>query len=279
MRRLSIILSVIIIAVLCQSNSYKKKLSENTVGKQEITLPFFNEIQLFAATDLYIKQTENNKFSVEYDNSNGEYVEIEVEEGILNIKSPQNKKLPHKITIYVPDLKSITVLSSGNIYQIGAWNFKSLELTVVGSGGFKLKDVNILTFLKTNVSASGNIAIENLRVLKLENNVSASGNVIIEHLHNCQDMSSNIAGSGCITITSSDTVGVNKVNIAGSGDFHGEKLKSYANYVNIAGSGETFVNPISLIDVSIVGSGDVYYYGKPKLTKSIIGSGKIYHKR
>ncbi|PKN86127.1 MAG: DUF2807 domain-containing protein, partial [Chloroflexi bacterium HGW-Chloroflexi-7] len=61
----------------------------------------------------------------------------------------------------------------------------------------------------------------------------------------------------------------------GSGNYHGQDLKSKNTSVKITGFGDATVWANTSLDVTITGSGNLEYYGSPKVTQTMTGFGKV----
>jgi hypothetical protein len=100
-----------------------------------------------------------------------------------------------------------------------------------------------------------------------------AGSGIIHFDVNTPTINSSISGTGDIYL--SGETRNSKINIAGSGNYHADDLKSENVRVDIAGTGDAHIFSDSTLDIHIAGVGDVYYKGSASITQSIAGSGKI----
>lgn len=130
--------------------------------------------------------------------------------------------------------------------------FRSLEkLTVNGSA--ELRSVELLSKdLILNVAGSSDINLKALRSTSLDLRVAGSADV-------------ELAGD----------VTEQAIKIAGSADYHAEKLSSKRVSIAISGSGDARLMVSDDLDASVWGSGSVQYLGNPEVNSSIHGSGNI----
>ena len=105
----------------------------------------------------------------------------------------------------------------------------------------------------------------------LDLSIAGSGNM---HFNvNTPKVSSSISGTGDIYITGETKD--SKIEVAGSGNYHADDLKSESVTVKIAGTGDAYVFADSTLDINIAGVGNVSYKGNPSVTQNIAGTGKI----
>lgn len=126
---------------------------------------------------------------------------------------------------------------------------------------------------KVVLSGSGNIISKNTlsspEPMHFDLNGSGDVNVAVD----APAVSTSLAGSGRLRL-SGQTRDL-RVELAGSGTFRGDSLKSEAAKISIMGSGNAYVFASVHLDVSIGGSGDVYYWGGPSISSKIFGSGNL----
>jgi hypothetical protein len=65
------------------------------------------------------------------------------------------------------------------------------------------------------------------------------------------------------------------VEIAGSGDYRAEELKTEYSDVEIKGSGDARLHAELGLDARILGSGSVYYLGNASVKTNTSGSGRV----
>ncbi len=105
----------------------------------------------------------------------------------------------------------------------------------------------------------------------LDLGIAGSGNM---HFNvNTPQVNSSISGTGDIYL--SGETKDSKIEVAGSGNYHAEDLKSESVKIKIAGTGDANVFADSSLDINIAGVGNVNYKGNPSVTQNIAGTGKI----
>jgi hypothetical protein len=105
-------------------------------------------------------------------------------------------------------------------------------------------------------------------------NISGSGNINLGTLV-AESLSAKISGSGNINATGG-TVIREDLHISGSGTIDLRSIVSQTVYTTTSGSGDTYVNAVTLLDVTISGSGNIWYYGTPAINTHISGSGNLH---
>jgi len=164
------------------------------------------------------------------------HIETVVDGGSLVIKLEKGVILGRhetiKVYISAPDVASLEVSGSGNIYADNSWTGEDLNV---------------------NISGSGNISMTYVEADHFNARISGSGSI------------SSINGM----------LGTADLRISGSGSIDFRNVKSTAVYSTTGGSGDTYVYPLQILDVTISGSGNVYYNGSPSVNANIAGSGKV----
>jgi hypothetical protein len=166
-------------------------------------------------------------------------------------------------------------------------NLQSLVETVVERGTLKIrsskrntypdtKTLRIVVFLKTleemDLSGSGSVSSEKLKVPSLDISIGGSTNFEIQQLQ-ADRLKISIGGNG--KLKASGTVEKVRCNIGGSGNLQLDQLAAREVEIRIGGSGvvQTWVK--DYLSVLIGGSGTVSYYGDPNVSKWIGGSGTV----
>jgi hypothetical protein len=65
------------------------------------------------------------------------------------------------------------------------------------------------------------------------------------------------------------TVGEQRIDLEGMGNYDAPRLQCRSSTVNVKGSGKATVWAAENLDVTIRGLGNVEYYGTPKVTKQV----------
>jgi hypothetical protein len=203
-------------------------------------LPYFREVSLRVAANLYIEQGDEAGIAIETNRETLDKLIVEVVDRRLIIRFGLSDRLfsnipsaPITLKLTAPAINMLSIQGSGSIIADKPIQTKILSLRIAGSGDIKLSDVQ------------------------------------------CERLEANISGSGDIVLSGSKGILETDITIAGSGNYKGSQLKSEAGYVSITGSGDCELNVTERLEVKILGSGSVYYKGNPTVEGSISGSGKI----
>jgi len=216
---------------------WKKIAGNGNITKETRTVSNFTGIASAGSWDVMIAYGNSNNIEIEAESNLLEYIETEVENDKLKLRTKNNVdfKTSKKITIYVTMQKvnSISLAGSGDI---------------IGKGNFTNDDVT-----KVSLAGSGKIKVDFKQFTELSISIAGSGNVIM---------------SGSVeTLTA---------RIAGSGDVDCLGVISDALSVSISGSGSVKATANKSVSASIAGSGDVFYAGSAtNIKKSIAGSGVV----
>ena len=126
---------------------------------------------------------------------------------------------------------------------------------------------------KFGLAGSGDVAGTNKFTSNNEMEFSLAGTGNIKFEVNCPGVKSGIAGSGDIFLAG-ETKNA-EINIAGSGNYHAQDLKTEITKVDIAGTGDATLFADKELNINIAGVGNIYYTGNPTVNQKIAGSGKI----
>ena len=221
------------------------------VVPEERTLPPFHSVLLEGRGEVYISEGAQTPLKIESDDNIIPIIYTTVEDGVLKIglKSPVFIITKLKITISMPEYKSISLAGSGKAFVQFQTKQKSTELSIPGSGEMKVR--SSCEDLKIHLGGSGNLSLEGdadtASVL-----ISGSGNVWL-------------SGKGKSM----------KAKIGGSGNINAESFLVSECDALINGSGNCFINVTDSLKASIAGSGTIRYLGNPRTESSISGSGVI----
>ncbi len=138
-------------------------------------------------------------------------------------------------------------------------------------------DLNVYVTLpqvsRVVLSGSGNVISKTNLTSTEPMSFSLNGSGDLKVQVDAPKVETSLAGSGRLALVG-QTRDL-KVEIAGSGTFKGDSLKSEQAKVSIMGSGSAFIFSSVSLDVTIGGSGDVYYWGDPAISSHIFGSGTL----
>jgi hypothetical protein len=176
------------------------------------------------------------------------------------------------------DEESLTIEADRNVMQYILSEVKDGTLTLGPERGTIVQPtrlqftLGVKTLDGLTVSGSGDITAERAATDRLEIVVSGSGGVCIYALA-AQEVEVRISGSGDVELHGRVTD--LKLDISGSGKYHGGDLRSETTSATISGSGGATVWATERLDADISGSGSVSYYGEPETDVSRSGSGKV----
>ena len=210
----------------------------------------FNGVSLKISAELYITQGEKQFVNIDADASTLENLIAEVKNHVLIIRSLKNiffstEKSNKNIKIYItcPEISSLTVMGSGNIFNknpissriidlrimgsgnivISGLNSKSVKGTIMGSGKISLASGNLANEFKLYISGSGYYKGAEFPVKKADVKISGSGDAAVNAI---DDLDVHISGSGEVLYTGNPNV---TTAIIGSGKVTELKIKD-ANY-------------------------------------------------
>jgi hypothetical protein len=144
------------------------------------------------------------------------------------------------------------------------------------TGWHNQKKVNIVVNAKTIesliVSGSGSIKVDGtIKCDNLNTNVSGSGSITLNT--NVYNYTAIVSGSGKINATGKTKDA--QIILSGSGNFSGDGLYADKAEVKVSGSGNASIAADKTLDAMVSGSGNIRYTGNAQVTKSKSGSGSI----
>jgi hypothetical protein len=205
---------------------------EGSTIREEITLSSFHSIDLTTSADVFLRQGPEQEIEVEGQaniidllnrNINGGTWRIDFDDCITSARDL-------KIFITIPDIESISISGSGDVFGENEFTCLDLELRITGSG-----DMDI--FAEAN---------------SFDVRQTGSGDMHLEGFTNELDLV--ITGSGDFEGFLLESVDCD-VTITGSGNaevFARDNLN-----VRITGSGDVYYKGNPMIDVNITGSGSL----------------------
>lgn len=200
----------------------------------------FNGISLKVPAELYLIQGNSQSVSINSDASTLESLVTEVRGHILTIKSikknffssvKSNKNI--KIYITCPEILSISVSGTGNVFNKNPLTSRIIDLSIMGSGNIVLSDLN-------SESVKGTIL--------------GSGKISLASRYISNEIKLIISGSGYYKGTEFPAKKVD-VKISGSGDAVVNATNDLD--VHISGSGEVMYTGNPNVTTAIIGSGKV----------------------
>mgnify|MGYP001769646544 CR=1 FL=1 len=202
----------LITVVLMGCNSFSQNLQ-----KEERKVTGFTGIELSIAGDIELIQGEQFKVILEADADKIKDVETTLKGETLVIETHKshlfnNSKV--RLTITLPELKSIEISGAGDINAQGEFNCKDLELEISGAGDLKFNQLSVNN-LTIDISGAGDITINgDKKANNLKIDINGAGDVTIEKLP-FETATADINGSGSCRINVTTTL---NADINGSGD-------------------------------------------------------------
>jgi hypothetical protein len=235
----------------------------------------FHGVALRTSGDLYLEKGNRESLRVEAEDNLHEYLEFEVDDGILEIRTRRHVNLRPKkdIRFYLTfkELDTLLLSGSGDI-EAPDLDAEELRVEVTGSGDVDTGDLEA-DELYIRLSGSGNIEIAGAEADEQAISVTGSGDIFIGDADG-KTLSLKISGSGDVEV-SGGFVDEQTIVITGSGDYDAERVESMAIDVRLSGSGNAKLHVRDLLEATITGSGDVRFHGDPNVVKSVSGSGDL----
>jgi hypothetical protein len=172
----------------------------NVVTKERKT-DSFTGVKVSSGIDVYLKQGDNEKVSVEADENLHEYILTEVHGGVLNVYSEYNIRDAERKRVYVTmkDINSVRTTSAGDVIGESPVNSEKLELSASSAGDIKL-EVHAKT-INLDISSSGDMTLTGETDL-LRADLSSAGDLNAYDLKSREaDVSVSSAGDADITVS------------------------------------------------------------------------------
>ncbi len=216
----------------------KKVKGNGTFTTVERSVGGYEGIAMSGWFDLEIVAGQEGRISIEAEENLLEYIETEVKDGTLKIKTrkgyqlkPSSYQKGVQITVPVESVSSVSLSGSGDIVSSTVLKSEEFETAMSGSGDISL-----------NIEAGKCTAA--------------------------------VAGSGDINL--SGTAGSFKAAVSGSGDISAYGLSARKAEVAVSGSGDIQLTVTEELTARVSGSGDINYRGNPaKVDSKVAGSGDI----
>ncbi len=210
---------------------------EGDIVTESIDISDFSSIDLIGADDVYITYGDSLSVTATGHQNIIDRLKRNVHGNTWNICLETGCHVDYELTVYItmPDIETISILGSGDVYVDDFINGGDLELSIGGSGDIELNRFENCPKIDASITGSGDI--------KLQDAVPA--------------------------------LEVLDIGIIGSGKFYGYPAETLEAFIDIVGSGSCYVSTSDLLDVHISGSGDVYYKGFPSVILKVTGSGSV----
>jgi hypothetical protein len=199
---------------------------------ERIFVPEFHSINLSTSGNVFITQGNEQRVEVELDENLLDDLRRTVRNGKWDIEFDRciNRINRFDIFITIPDIRSITISGSGEVFGENDFVGDDLDLTISGSGNMDISFTG--NTIDSKISGSGNMRLEG-EIDRLDHEVPGSGDLFAFSLF----------------------TDIAKITTRGSGD--SEVNVSDLLIVRITGSGDVFFKGDPETDISISGSGDV----------------------
>ena len=213
----------------------KKVVGNGNVTTKTISTGDYEGIKGVGSMDIHLERGTEGNITVQTDDNLHEYLEIEVKNNMLVIKTKKN--------VYLKTKKGIHVTVP----------FKDIsEVSLVGSGDIDTRDTITADALKVNVTGSGDVELA-LEAKDVDASVTGSGDIALSGTTNTLDVS--VTGSG--DYEGSDLIAQHtEAKVSGSGDARVYAKQSIKARVHGSGDITYYGNPAKS-DTKTSGSGDI----------------------
>lgn len=197
------------------SDGFRTVRGSGNLSTEERPVSGIERIALYGIGTVEVTLGDRESLMVEAEDNLLEYLETEVDNGVLELRTRNLINLqPRKDIRYLVTVKSIEgleILGSGNIVMDKV-DTPSMRLVIAGSGDIDLGDLTADS-LDITIPGSGQVQVSG-EVVSQTINVAGSGKVQAENLRS-RSAEVRLAGSGDMTIWVTDDL---TVRILGSGD-------------------------------------------------------------
>jgi len=210
-----------------------------TSSEETRSLEGITGVNLSSIGNLTIVYGSEEKIVINADDNLIPYITTEVKNGILDIGTQDgiNIRPVEKITYNLTVTKPLELLKVSGLGDINAPALESNEMSI-------------------QVSGSGNISIQDLKVELIQANISGLGSITIDE--------------GSAT--------KQEITLSGSGTYKAEDIQSQSANVTVSGLGNASLWVTDQLTATISGSGNVEYYGNPRIQQTVSGIGGLVSK-
>jgi len=176
LRSLTIAIMLLSISCYMQAQSWRTVTGNGDVVTKERKTDSFTGLKVSSGIDVYLKQGNEVKVTVEADENLHEYILTEVRNGVLNVYSEYNIRDAEKKRVYVTmkEVKSIRTTSAGDVIGESSINSDQLELSASSAGDIKIEVKS--KELDVDISSSGDITLRGEADM-LEADLSSAGDL------------------------------------------------------------------------------------------------------
>jgi hypothetical protein len=243
MKKLKITLGICTLMLLigsCKKGGVFCYQPDGNITSQERIHSDFSKIALGMAADLYVTQGEEYAVSIEASNNLMEIIETKVSGTTLVIDLKRGKCIKNnydvKVYITLPDLQTLSISGSGDVF---------------------IPNKLITDDLKLDISGSGSLELDSLEANDLSTTISGSGDLYITAIDTIESQTIKISGSGEIHTFDVPAKDVS-IRVSGSGECEVFAIETLE--VDISGSGDVIYKGNPVIDQRISGSGSIKPY-------------------
>jgi len=229
------------IFTVCMPCSFSQTVAEKGNGHvitSERPVFAFEKIKSTGSVEVRFHASAPCRATVTVDSNLDKYIEVSVEDGMLNIMNKNygdsgNAFTKCTIDVYCPALTYVMIMGSGSFEVVDKVTSSTFEANIMGSG-----------------SINGKIE--------------------------CNEFTATIYGSGSITATGTSKEAT--VSISGSGRFNGINFNAKNAAVSVGGSGQASISVADHLKATLFGEGSggqITYRGNPKVEPNVSGNGRI----
>lgn len=234
MKTLHIILNSLVFTLFTHTACRKNLACESgnrQVVRQELSLPYFDRIEVNGSMYVYIREDSVQKVEVEIESNLVNDLNQRVSDGKWRIDFTKcvNEKKRVNVFVSIPHLKEVRLNGSGEVYSQTSLHGGDLVVDLNGSGKINLSTFYSHMIVSTN--GSGNIEL-NGSSSSLKSSVSGSGE---QHLLGLTSNEANVEinGSGEVELTVSKTL---QAKISGNGTVRYKGSPAVSSSINGSGS-------------------------------------------
>ena len=231
MKKISLVLSVVVSLFLL---SCRKVTGDGPIVNETRSVSGFNSLDVRVGATVYYRQSPVTRVEVSAQQNVLDVLQTYVSNNKLVVKYKDNVWVKSnemvRVEISAPDINSLRLSGSGNVYVNGPVTTGALDLDISGSGDVNLTELNT-SHLDANISGSGSIRISGGTATEEKLKISGSGSLELENVV-ASRITTNTSGSGTIKVTANQVL---NVTISGSGNVY-YKGSPQVN-VSVSGSG------------------------------------------
>lgn len=259
-------MAALAVLLCCTTSCLGVKGSKNYVTKT-MKVDNFTTLHISGSPDVtYTQQAGKPKVEVYTSDNILEYLDIYVENGILNVGFKKGLKTNlsyNKLEVRITSetLNDVKVAGSGDFRLMNGLKTDNLNITVAGSGEVEGNGITCSN-LGFKVAGSGEISCKDIRCDILGVIVAGSGEMELNDL-SANEVGVKIAGSGDVTLNGRTDEAT--YEIAGSGELKAADLEARRVSATISGSGDIRCHATEHLKARTHGSGSIAYKGDPEI--------------